>query len=245
MAFTVNDFHDMIEIMEQNPAWRKDLRRVLLGDDFVGIPDLVKELVEINRRNDERFGRVETRMDNLEADVNVLKQDVNVLKQDVNVLKQDVNVLKQDVNVLKQDVGDLKGSDRERRIRERPYIYLGKFARRTRAVSEDDLLALLDQAVLNGSISQAQADDVQRLDVLVTGKLPSGEAVYLAVEVTGTANNHDVERAIRRAQILQAATRLRALPVVSGRRVLPELQQQLESAGGGWAEVEPATADVA
>jgi hypothetical protein len=230
MAFTVNDFHDMIEIMEQNPAWQKDLRRVLLGEDFVGIPDLVKELVEINRRNDERFGRVETRIDNLEADVSVLKQDVSVLKQDVSVLKQ--------------DVAGLKGSDRERRIRERPFIYLGKFARRARTVSDDDLLALLDQAVLNGNINQTQADDAQRLDVLVTGKLPSGEAVYLAVEVTGTANSQDVDRAIRRAQIIQAATQLRAMPIVSGKRVMPELQERLESAGGGWAEVDPATADV-
>ena len=132
MSFTVNDLHDMIEIIENNPVWKTELRKVLLGEDFLGIREMlegvIKELRDSNRRYDERFGRVETRMD--------------AIGQDVDVLKQDVSVLKQDVTVLKHDVSYLKGSDLERRIRERPHIYLGKFIRRARTVADDAVFSL-------------------------------------------------------------------------------------------------------
>ncbi len=234
MSFTVNDLHDMIEIIENNPVWKAELRKVLLGEDFLGIREMlegvIKELRDSNRRYDERFGRVETRMD--------------AIGQDVDVLKQDVSVLKQDVTVLKHDVSYLKGSDLERRVRERPHIYLGKFIRRARTVADDAVFSLLDGAVTAGRISRAQADDVERLDVLVEGKAPGGDRVYLAIEITGVANTNDTARAIRRAQIIQTGTLQRALPVVCGKHINPSLQVELEAAGGGWAEIDPTTSDV-
>jgi hypothetical protein len=69
------------------------------------------------RRNaqDERFERIEGRLDTLiagqaelRADVAVLKADVVVLKADVAGLKADVVGLKADVVGLKADVGDLR-----------------------------------------------------------------------------------------------------------------------------------------
>ena len=235
MSFTVNDLHDMIEIIENNPVWKTELRKVLLGEDFLGIREMlegvIKELRDSNRRYDERFGRVETRMD--------------VIGQDVDVLKQDVSVLKQDVTVLKHDVSYLKGSDLERRIRERPHIYLGKFIRRARTVADDAVFSLLDEAVTAGRINRAQADDVERLDVLVEGKALGGDRVYLAIEITGVANTNDTARAIRRAQIIQTATLQRALPVVCGKHISPSLQAELDVAGGGWAVIDPTTPDVA
>ena len=235
MSFTVNDLHDMIEIIENNPVWKTELRKVLLGEDFLGIREMlegvIKELRDSNRRYDERFGRVETRMD--------------AIGQDVDVLKQDVSVLKQDVTVLKHDVSYLKGSDLERRIRERPHIYLGKFIRRARTVADDAVFSLLDEAVTAGRINRAQADDVERLDVLVEGKALGGDRVYLAIEITGVANTNDTARAIRRAQIIQTATLQRALPVVCGKHISPSLQAELDVAGGGWAVIDPTTPDVA
>ena len=58
--------------------------------------------------SEERFERLELKLDTVVADVAVLKTDVAVLKTDVAVLKTDVAVLKTDVAVLKTDVGVLK-----------------------------------------------------------------------------------------------------------------------------------------
>lgn len=57
--------------------------------------------------SEERFGRIEFRLDGLQRDVAGLRQDVNELRHDVTGLRQDVGVLRQDVNVLRQDVGEL------------------------------------------------------------------------------------------------------------------------------------------
>ena len=263
MSFVISDLHDMIVLIEHHPEWKAELRRVLLGDDFLEIPVLVRQLVEANRRHDEQFKHIDHRFDRVEGDitvlkqdvsvlkqdVSVLKQDVSVLKQDVSVLKQDVSVLKQDVSVLKQDVGGLKGSDLERRIRERPHIYLGQFMRRARLVNDDVLFGMLDQAVQAGRITQAQADDAERIDAVVIGKPSAMFAamnmadLYLVVEITHKANHNDVTRAIRRAATISAASQQAAHPIVASHAIAPALREKLQQAGGGWAEILPKTTD--
>jgi archaellum component FlaC len=58
--------------------------------------------------SEERFGRIETKLDNLSKGQEELKRDVGGLKVDVGGLKKDVGGLKKDVGGLKKDVGDLK-----------------------------------------------------------------------------------------------------------------------------------------
>jgi len=51
MAFTVADFHDLVRLLEQHEEWRKELRRLLLTDELLNLPDTVHELrKEVNRR---------------------------------------------------------------------------------------------------------------------------------------------------------------------------------------------------
>jgi hypothetical protein len=38
MAFTVREFHDLIELLEQHPEWRADLRRLVLTEEVLGLP---------------------------------------------------------------------------------------------------------------------------------------------------------------------------------------------------------------
>lgn len=34
MAFTVNDYQDLVRLVEEHPDWQAELRRLLLADDF-------------------------------------------------------------------------------------------------------------------------------------------------------------------------------------------------------------------
>lgn len=58
--------------------------------------------------SEERFQRLEHKLDGVVADVSSLKADVSVLKTDVAELKTDVAELKTDVAVLKTDVSGLR-----------------------------------------------------------------------------------------------------------------------------------------
>src|SRR6059036_1080031 len=54
MAFTVEDFHDLLRLLEQRPEWRAELRRYVLTDDLVELPSLVRALTEAQARTEQR-----------------------------------------------------------------------------------------------------------------------------------------------------------------------------------------------
>jgi hypothetical protein len=38
MAFTVQDFHDLITLVVQHPEWRAELRRLVLTEELLALP---------------------------------------------------------------------------------------------------------------------------------------------------------------------------------------------------------------
>jgi len=133
---------------------------------------------------------------------------------------------------LERDVAQLKGSDLERRFRERvAELVRGPF-RRARLVPSAELDDLLEDAVERGLLSPDEADDAVCLDAVVRARRDAAD-VYLAVEVSSVADRRDVDRAVRRAAVLQRLG-WRCTPAVAGHRLTPEAQDLLGSSGGVW-----------
>jgi hypothetical protein len=63
MAFTINDLNDLLRILREQPEWLAEVRRVLLTDELLKLPDLVRELVEAQRRTDERLAEFQQRIE--------------------------------------------------------------------------------------------------------------------------------------------------------------------------------------
>lgn len=73
MPFTVADFHDLARLLYEHPEWRAEVRRLVLTDEILELPALVRQLVEehrafaegqralveAQRRTEERVGRLE------------------------------------------------------------------------------------------------------------------------------------------------------------------------------------------
>ncbi|MDW8321320.1 MAG: hypothetical protein RMM08_08150, partial [Armatimonadota bacterium] len=53
----VEDLHDLIRLLEQYPDWRAELRRVLLGDELLQLPELVRQILQILQRHSEILER--------------------------------------------------------------------------------------------------------------------------------------------------------------------------------------------
>lgn len=77
MAFTVEEWRDLIRLLEERPEWRAELRRLLLSDELVSLPEQIAALrLETERRFQELItqvgeltrahGRLEERMTRLE-----------------------------------------------------------------------------------------------------------------------------------------------------------------------------------
>jgi len=151
----------------------------------------------------------------LKQDVTVLKQDVGVLKQDVGVLKQDVGVLKRDVGVLKRDSANLKGKAQEQTYHNKADAIFGRYLRNGRKAGSwvaDHLYA----ALLDEKVSEAEVEQVLAADLLWIGEERQTKTqLVLVMEASWLAEANDVERALKRAAVLERIG-LHALPVVGG-----------------------------
>ena len=47
MPFTVEEFHDLVRILEEKPEWRNELRRLILTDQLLALPEQLAELREM------------------------------------------------------------------------------------------------------------------------------------------------------------------------------------------------------
>lgn len=232
MAFTVRDFHDLVEILEVQPAWRAELRRLVLTDDILNLPQelhdlaqVVRELSESQRRYAEKS---DIRFDRVEADIHELKTDVSQLKTDVSQLKTDVSR-------LDSRVGRLDGRTLQQQVRERLPAYLSRFALRLKPVSNADFVELLEVAVEEGRITEEQVEDAKLIDGIARGRRRGDSAtIYLALEISAVVDNHDLARAIRRASIIAEATGSFTQPIVVGETIRADVRNQAEKLGAGY-----------
>ncbi len=117
MPFTVEDFHDLLRLLEAHADWSKDLRRAVLTDELLSLPEAVRALAEqetaltaAQRRTDEQ-----------------------------------VAALTQRTDTLSNHMAALRGSDLERRFADRAPSHLSPSGyRRVRVISNADLADLLD-----------------------------------------------------------------------------------------------------
>jgi hypothetical protein len=66
MSFTVRDFPTLLRLLQERPEWKAQLRAVLLGEDLLGLPQLVRELAEevrqlaeLQRQSGQQLARLE------------------------------------------------------------------------------------------------------------------------------------------------------------------------------------------
>ncbi len=236
MAFDVHDYIDLVRLLQEHPEWRGELRRLLLTDELLALPEIVRELAEAQRRTEERVGRAEEEIAALaeaqrrtEEQVRALaaaqesfarRQEwlttvVSDLINTVGELTTTVRELTATVGTLKTTVGDLKGRVLERTYHDKASAYFGPLLRRLRVV---DPYTLEDTLRLH--LSPEEFYDLLLLDLLLCGQprqQPEVSDLWLAVEISAVVDQSDVERVRRRAVYLRRAG-YRVIPLVAGER---------------------------
>ena len=192
--YPILTFADILRALKEHPDWLEELRKLIL----------TAELLELPKKVDELLKRVEK-----------LEHDVEILKHDVAILKHDVEQLKKDVNYLKGEFGKFKGSDFERKIRDKYYAYFGRLLKKAKILQMEKLIDLIDEAADKKEISETERDYLLELDLVVKGKIrKTGKEVVLAVEISYSLYPEDVERAKKRAEILRKVLKTEVIPTV-------------------------------
>lgn len=219
MPFTLEDFRDLLRLLEEHPELRAELRRLLLPEDWVALPAIIRELAEqvralaeAQRRTEERVAGAEERLDQVE---------------------QRLDRVERRLARVESDVAALKGSDLERRYRERAPSYFSRLMRRLRVLSQEELAKRLDDALDGGEITREQRDAILESDIVAHGQWHEDDNwAYIVVEVSGSIEVEDVQRAAERAEMLsQTPSFGRAFPVVAGQRIAPEADRLAASLG--------------
>jgi hypothetical protein len=236
MAFTVEEFRDLLRILEERPEWRAELRRLVLTDELLTLPELVRALAEAQQRTEERLATIEDRMASLivaqqhteerlaalTAAQQRTEERLSTLAEALEVLIRQVDSLGRSVSLLHDDASKLKGYALETRYRNHAMAYFAPMVRRTHVLDGDELQTLLEEAIERGQLSEAETLDIILADVIIRGRRRADSAeVYLVVEVSWVVDLYDVERAVRRSSLLSKIG-TPALAVVAGETVLGE-----------------------
>jgi hypothetical protein len=250
MPFTVEEFHDLIRLLEARPEWRVELRRFVLTDELLALPEQVAEvrlrseqqfqalleaqqrlearvtaLAEAQQRTGALVESLTARVESLTARVESLTARVESLTTQVTALAEAQSRTERTVQSLVNDVGELKGKSLEADYRARGHAYFSRLIRRPHVLTSDELMTLIEDARDSGVFSDADAQEIYDADLVVRGRRSEdGASVYLLVEVSWGIGPHDVERAAQRAALL-ASTGTTVFPVVAGKRVTPRAAQ--------------------
>jgi len=229
MAFTVEEFRDLLRILEEQPEWRVELRRLVLIDELLTLPQLVRALVEAQRRTEERLAtlteaqqRTEERLATLTEAQQRTEEHLEALVDALQALTLRVDSLTHSVSNLHDDASKLKGYALENRYRSHAQAYCAPVVRRIRIIGGEELETLMERAVEQGQLSESEALDIVLADVVARGRRRDDNAeVYLVVEVSWRVDPYDMERAVRRSSLL-SRTGTPALAVVTGETVIEE-----------------------
>ena len=256
MAFTVEDVQDLVRLLDEQPEWRAVVRRQLLSDEFLALPEQIAQQRTDIQRIEEQVAEVRLRTERVEEQIAELRLRTERIEEQIAELRlrterieaqiveqrretdrrfqqveDQIAALTRTVDTLRDDVGELKGDSLERRYRERASAYFGRLLRRTRVVTDAELHELLDNAVERGLITDDESDEVTWADAIVRGRRRGDRAQVVAVaEVSWGVGIKDVERARRRSDLL-AKLGFITLPVVGGKAVTREAAELAREQG--------------
>jgi len=174
---------------------------------------------EVNQRFDEvdrRFEEVDKRLEKLEKGQEEMKERQERMEE---ILKRH-----------EISIQELKGWQLEDKVRTNICAYLGRYIRKCRIKDKSEIADELDEYVERNIISESERDEVLLLDILVIGiSKRTNEEIYIAVEVSYKIGDYDVERAIKRMEILKRIYKKEVIAVIIGKEISDKTEMKLKN----------------
>ncbi len=233
-AMTINTMQDLARVLDEHPEWVDALRVRLLTRELLELPQKLADFVTAANK---RFEAIETRLDRMEDDLTELKGGQARMQDDLSLLKRGQARMQDDLSVLKG------GHARNAAERQAGLIAEDLGLEYVRTLTFDDIRNL----VRSHDTTDIPVNDLRsfRLADLVVEAAHEGDACYVAVEISFTANGGDTKRALRNAGFLTRFTGRRAYAVVAGVHVDDRIRDILDDGDVSWHRLDQKTLDVA
>ena len=225
----LHSVEDIIRALQEHPEWREPLLNALLTDQYRQLPtradrleEALARLAEESAKTDQRLAEMAARMEESRRQTD---QRFAEITSDLRALTETVRNL---IRRFDSELGSVKGMTLEMLYRDNATTILGKHFRNLRLVDRGQYLQeMLDQH----PITDNEWKQLVSSDVMVHGVHRLTGKEYLMVwEVSWVIDDHDVERAADRAQILRQ-WQANALPVVAGKALTASAHQAAQERG--------------
>ena len=209
---TVNDFVDILRIIREQAEWGDALRGALLSKEELGLPQRLAEFAETTNRRP------------------------GTLERDVAELKAGQSRLEAGQARLEGAVGNLRGNACEERVVNniatvvrRPLSIRRVSVVKGQGVTDNMAFhELMDAAEDQGIISGQERIEADTTDLVIQGERYPNQATVVALEISVTAADSDINRAAARSELLQSATGKESIPAVGSAHVDAVRQQLAE-----------------
>jgi predicted transcriptional regulator len=231
--YKISNFADLIRALKDHPEWLRKLRRTILTQEFLTLPS---KFGKFRRSAKERLDAIEKQVQEVREKLDVLEKQVQEVKEKMAFLEQQMQEVEEKVEGIRKrldmDVWVLKGMWLEMKVKDNIFSFFSAHFLDAKVISQDKVNELLSLAMEKGIISAEEREDVLRLDLIIEGTLLSTkEPVLMAVEVSYTIDKFDVQRVVRRADILKKAMGRKVLPAVVGYRIAEDTKKLITKNG--------------
>ena len=240
-AMTINTMQDLARVLDEHPEWVDALRVRLLTRELLDLPQKLADFVTAANK---RFEAIETRLDRMEDDLTELKGGQARMQDGQARMQDDLSLLKRGHARMQDDLSVLKGGHaRNATERQAGLIAEDLGLEYVRTLTFDDIRNL----VRSHDTTDIPVNDLRsfRLADLVVEAAQEGDACYVAVEISFTANGRDTKRALRNAGFLTRFTGRRAYAVVASVQVDDRIRDILDDGDVSWHRLDRKTLDVA
>ena len=255
---TINDISDFARILREHPEWRETVRGLVLGEEVSQLPQKLASFIEATHENfrlvHERMERFETgqnemrteiagihtEIGGIHTEIAGIHTEIDGIHTEIGGIHTDVDGLRTDVNRLTGRVDNGLGLNYEVRVERvfagiakqrlglsRPRILVGG-----RTGFSAELSDLMEDASDDGRLTSDEYADVQQIDFVSACRRDSDQAqVYFAAEISITASDSDIERVVRRSELLAKVTGRDVVPGIVSANVDAERQDLAQKQG--------------
>ena len=222
---TINSQDDFLRALEENPQWRDAVRRQILTEELLQLPvrfdTLAQDMSQVKNDINTLSGRIDSNFNTLsgriDSNFNTLSGRID---SNFNTLSGRID---SNFNTLSGRIDNAVGYNYQAKVERNLRSIAGQYLHLRNIVilrsSARDVSPefdnLIQEAVDQGLITEEQSYEVWDTDLIFVGT-SRGDAtpIYVAAEVSITAGDTDITRAVHRAELVSQATRLPVTPVI-------------------------------
>jgi len=255
----IETVEQLAEFLEQNEEWRRRIYNILVPRELARMPaefdefraEVRQEFDSVRQEMREGFARVDQEIENVRTEMregfarvdqeieNVrteMREGFEQLRAEIRAGDEQIRAEMRESNEQMErkiqrntdDIAELKRMSLEQYYRNRARALFGRYLRN---VTVTDWTDLEEQLEAVAPLTEKEREELSVVDLLARGRRKAdGQELVLVIEISWTLAQSDVERAVRRAEILTRRG-IAAVAAVAGREIDNATRKAAQTAG--------------